>query len=160
MHSNPWTRLATAVAFLALSACSATQARIDDNQELYDSYPPEVQAFIKSNRIDKGFDKTQVYLALGNADRTELVEDTEVWYYHVTHNDTVREEKSATEYRAEMYEYERAVAEGVEHATPPETYRTFQLFRTRIGREVHFEGGLVSSWSEPEEKWIDEWHSR
>ena len=35
---------------------------------------PEDQAMIRSNRIDRGFDSTQVYLSFGNADRTEVGE--------------------------------------------------------------------------------------
>ena len=39
-------------AVLFLAGCNATQARINDNEDLFNSYPPEVQAMIKSNRID------------------------------------------------------------------------------------------------------------
>jgi outer membrane protein assembly factor BamE (lipoprotein component of BamABCDE complex) len=155
---NATLRSAALAAVLALAGCSATQARIDDNEDLFNSYPPEVQAMIKSNRIDRGFDSTQVYLALGNADRTEMNEGVEVWYYHQTHTQTAKEEKSAGEYREEMIAYVNEVAKGNENAKEPSTYRVFKLYRTAVSRMVDFEDGKVVSWVEPEDMWLDEWH--
>jgi outer membrane protein assembly factor BamE (lipoprotein component of BamABCDE complex) len=142
---------------LLLASCSSTKARISDNQALYDGYSPEVQAMIKSNRIDRGFDQTQVYLSLGNADRTEARDGQEIWFYHRTHTSHVKEEKSAGEYRDEMNAYHAALRAG-RNVSEPSTHRVVRLLRTRVERLVRFESGSVVSWEEPEEMWIDEWH--
>lgn len=148
---------ATAVTLL-LAACSATKARISANEDLFNSYPPEVQAAIKSNRIERGFDSTQVYLALGNAHSTEMDGEQELWFYHQTHNQSVKEEKSASEYRDEMIVYESAVAAGGEGLSEPSAYRVVRLYRTSVCRIVRFEDGRVVSWEEPDGMWLDDWH--
>ena len=155
MNLKHW--LLPAVTVLCLSACSATKARISDNQALYDTYSPQDQAAIKSNRIDQGFDPTQVYLSLGKADRTESEEGRETWYYHATHSTSVKEEKSAGEYRDDLIAWEKAVAQGRTVAEPG-THRILHLRRTRVERMVHFENGSVVSWEEPDEMWLDDWH--
>ena len=75
------------------------------------------------------------------------------------HRDTVTEEKSASEYRADMLEYEAAKLEGRD-CPEPTTYHVYEIFRTRVARLVHFEDGVVASWEEPDEMWLDEWHRR
>lgn len=154
-----WLTSAALAATLCLTGCSATQARIDKNEDLFNSYPPDQQAMIKSNRIGVGFDSTQVYLALSNADRTGSENGQEVWYYHGTYNKTIQEELSASEYRAAQLEYENAQLQGID-APPPSTHRVYKLYRTGVERIVRFEDGYVVSWDEPEEMWLDEWHSR
>ena len=145
-------------ATLLLLSCSATEARIGANEDLFNGYPPDVQAMIKSNRIDQGFDKTQVYLAFGNADRTEMEVKQELWYYHQTHRRSVQEEKTASEYRQEMSSYEDAVEEGRVGLKEPKTFRVVRLSRTGVYRIVRFEGGRVASWEEPDEMWLEDWH--
>lgn len=157
MNPRKWIPSAAVAVALCLSACNATKARINENEELFNSYSPEVQAMIKSNRIDQGFDSTQVYLALGNADRTESVDGQEIWFYHETCTDTAKEEKSAGEYRDEMTAYENAVEQG-RNVQEPSTYRVYRIYRTRVVRMVRFEAGRVVSWEEPDEMWIDDWH--
>jgi len=149
---------ATMLATLVLSGCSATKARINENEDLFNSYSPNVQAMIKSNRIDEGFDTTQVYLACGNANRTESEGEQEVWYYHDRRQNTVREEKTAAEYRLELVDYEKAVEKGNTHLSEPTTYRTVRYYRTKITRTVRFEEGVVVAWEEPQDQWLDEWH--
>ena len=155
---KPKTWIPALAAALFLAACSATQARINANEELFESYTPQEQAMIKSNRIDRGFDSTQVYLALGHADRTEHADGQELWFYHQTHQRSVREEKSASEYREELDAYQQAVSEGVQGLTEPTTYRVVPLYRTNVFRLVRFEEGRVVAWEEPGDMWLDEWH--
>lgn len=112
---------------------------------------------IKSNRIDRGFDQTQVCLSIGNAHRTEMKDGQEIWYYHRTHTSSVKEEKSAGEYRDEMTAYHNALRAGRD-VQEPGTQRVVRLRRTRVERLVRFESGSVVSWEEPEEMWLDEWH--
>ena len=157
MNFPKWIPAAAVVAALCLSSCSATKRRINDNEELFNSYSPAIQASIKSNRIQRGFDSTQVWMALGNADRTESRADGETWFYHRQHSQTITEEKSASEYRLEMSDYEKAKAEG-KTVAEPSTHRSYKLYRTAVWRMVHFEGGVVTSWEEPDDMWIEDWH--
>ena len=148
---------ALAAAALCLASCSATESRINKNEELFASYSPDIQAMIRSNRISQGFDANQVYMAFGKASRTEFQDGQEIWYYTRVFTRTVTEEKSASEYLAELHQYEQAVAAGQAGVHKPETHHTFQLRRTGVTRLVRFEGGQVVSWDEPEEMWLDEW---
>ncbi len=157
MNFRQWIPSATLAATLFLVSCSATQARINDNEELFSSYSPDVQAIIKSNRIDRGFDTTQVYLSFGNADRTESRDGQEIWYYHKTESQQVKEEKSAGEYRDDMTAYESAIRQG-RNVKEPSMYRVYSLYRTRVERMVCFESNRVVSWDQPDEMWLDDWH--
>lgn len=156
MNPREWIPVLATVLFL--TGCSATQMRINANEDLFESYPPDVQATIKSNRIDRGFDSTQVYMALGNASRTEMNGDQEVWYYHQIHNRTVREDKTAAEYREELKAYQHAVEQGEVGLHEPLTYRDVALCRTGVSRIVRFEAGRVVGWEEPDDMWLDDWH--
>lgn len=158
MKLDKWISSTALAAVLALAGCNATKARINDNEDLFRSYSPEIQSAIRSNRIQRGFDSTQTYLALGNADRTEYENDQELWYYYQTHTRTQKEEKSAGEYRDEMTAYENALEKGYTHVQEPTTYRVFQLRRTSVQRIVRFENGVVVDWEEPESAWVDDWH--
>ncbi len=149
--------LALTLGLLTLS-CGATSRRIRANEDLFESYSPEDQATIRSGRISHGFDGTQVYLAFGNADRTEMDGEVELWFYHHTFKRVVREEKSASEYRSEMDAYELAVREGEEGLVEPETYRDVHLRREGVVRIVRFENGQVVGWEEPREHWLEDWH--
>jgi hypothetical protein len=72
-------------ASIALMACSTTGSRIRSQQELFDSYPAEVQQNIRKGEIDVGYSQEMVEMALGKPDRkVEMqTEDgiTEVWTY-------------------------------------------------------------------------------
>lgn len=146
------------VTVLFLTGCSATDRRISANEDLFETYPPEIQAIIKSNRIDRGFDSTQVYMSFGNADRTEMDGGQEIWFYHQAHKRNVKEEKTAAEYREELSAYEYSVHQGNQNAQEPLTYRVITLHRTSVYRLVRFENGRVVSWEEPDEMWLDDWH--
>ena len=148
---------AVALAIVVLAACSATDQRISNNEALYNSYPPDVQAMIKSNRIAKGFDQTQVYLAYGNADSTKSDSGSEAWIYTEKHKKYVQTKKDVHKYALEVKEYHDALNRG-ELATEPSTEETITLFRTRVARVVNFQDGHVDSWTEPGDKWLDDWH--
>lgn len=158
MNLKPWISAATLAAALCFAGCNSTKARISQNEGIFNSYPPQVQSMIRSNRIDTGFDSTQVYLALGNADRTESESGQQVWYYHKTYTKTVKKQKTAAEYRDEMSAYANALKQG-KNAKEPTTYKNIKYCRDSVERIVRFEDGAVASWEEPDEMWIDEdWH--
>ena len=74
-----------AIASIALAACSTTDSRIRDQQELFDSYPPETQQNIRNGVIEVGYSREMVLMALGKPDRkveTQTEAGTlEVWTY-------------------------------------------------------------------------------
>ena len=154
-------------AILVLAACGGPKARIKDNQNLFDTYPPEVQAMIKSGQIGQGFDQTQVYMALGTPEKKQLQDDTEVWLYTVNVRRTLKHEKGAVQYENEQLKYEKALAEyhaavaaGQVATEPqkPDPYWYETQNRTRIKREVVFRNGKVASWRDPHEEYMDDWH--
>jgi hypothetical protein len=57
---------------LALTAgCASTpESRIEENQTLFDGYPPDVQEKIRAGKVDIGFDEDMVRMALGDPDET------------------------------------------------------------------------------------------
>jgi len=74
-----------AAAAFALSACSTVDSRIRKQQALFDSYPPAVQNNIRNGRIEVGYTREMVAMALGEPDRKveTQTEDgvAEVWSY-------------------------------------------------------------------------------
>jgi hypothetical protein len=70
---------------IAMMACNTTGSRIRRQQELFDSYPPEVQQNIRNGIIEVGYTPEMVVMALGEPDRKEVteLEDglAEVWTY-------------------------------------------------------------------------------
>lgn len=70
---------------LLLAGCSTPDARIKKNPELFAGFPPDVQANVKAGKIEIGYNKDMVYIALGKPDR-EYTRRTatgqfEVWSY-------------------------------------------------------------------------------
>lgn len=59
--------LATA---LALGCASSPNARITDDQALFDTWPTDVQAKVRAGEIDLGMTEDQVRMALGEPDET------------------------------------------------------------------------------------------
>lgn len=81
---------AIAIAFLSLAvvfiaSCSSTSRRISRNQQLFDTFPADVQASIRAGKIDIGFTPEMVMIAIGEPDRryTRITEhgSAEVWAY-------------------------------------------------------------------------------
>jgi outer membrane protein assembly factor BamE (lipoprotein component of BamABCDE complex) len=151
----------------ALVACGGPKARIKDNQAIYDTYPPDVQAMIKSGQIAPGFDPTQVYMALGKPERKEMRDGQEVWLYTVAVKRTLQHEKGAVQFENEQMKYERALAEynqakaeGRVAVEPPkpDPYWYENQHRTQLRQEVVFVSGKVSTSRNPQAEYLDEWH--
>lgn len=72
-------------ALIALGACSTTGSRIRSQQDLFDSYPSEVQQNIRNGVIETGYSREMVLMALGEPDRKVEMQTeeglTEVWTY-------------------------------------------------------------------------------
>jgi len=70
---------------VALGCASTPASRIEKEQELFDTYPPETQEKIRAGKVDIGFDQQMVRMALGKPDETstEVVEggETLLWGY-------------------------------------------------------------------------------
>jgi hypothetical protein len=67
-------------------ACASTPAkRIKEQQALFDTYPADVQATIRTGKVALGYDQDMVRMALGKPDETstELRQDGEIltWGY-------------------------------------------------------------------------------
>ena len=70
---------------LLLAGCATPEKRIQQNQDLFDSFPVAAQARIRGGQIDLGFQPEMVRIALGDPQR-KLVRRTaegeaEVWLY-------------------------------------------------------------------------------
>lgn len=61
--------LGAALAVL-LVGCNTPTSRIKKNQALFDSFPPEVQEKVKQGKVDIGYSRAAVSIALGNPNRT------------------------------------------------------------------------------------------
>ena len=71
---------------LLLAGCASTpDKRIQQNQNLFDTFPPAAQVRIRNGQVDLGFTPDMVRLALGAPHRTLLrrspAGDSEVWLY-------------------------------------------------------------------------------
>ena len=68
-----------------LAGCATPAKRIEQNQELFDSFPVAVQARIRGGQIDLGFTPDMVRIALGEPQRKTLrrsgAGDLEIWFY-------------------------------------------------------------------------------
>ncbi len=160
-------QMALALGLAALVACGGPKARIKDNQGLFDTYPPDVQAMIKSGQIAQGFDQTQVYMALGAPEKKEMKGSQESWLYTVGVKRTLKHEKGAVEFENEQMKYERAVAEYNQaraegryatEPTKPDPFSYETQHRTKLKQEVVFVGGKVSTVRTPQDEYLDEWH--
>ncbi len=73
------------IAAIALLACNSTGSRIRRQQELFDSYPPEVQENLRNGIIEIGYTTEMVVMALGEPDQKTAAkpegEVEEVWSY-------------------------------------------------------------------------------
>lgn len=160
-------QLALLLGLVALVACGGPKARIKDNQSLYDTYPPEVQAMIKSGQIGQGFDQTQVYMALGAPEKKEMRDNQEVWLYTTGVKRQLKHEKGAVQYENEQMKYEKALAEynqakaeGRIAAEPakPDPFSYENQHRTKLRQEVVFVSGKVATARTPQDEYLDEWH--
>jgi outer membrane protein assembly factor BamE (lipoprotein component of BamABCDE complex) len=77
--------LCAALGVMLAAGCSTPASRIKKNPEVFNRLAPEVQEQVKAGRIDVGFSRDAVLLALGEPNRryTRKTADsqTEVWSY-------------------------------------------------------------------------------
>ena len=70
---------------LLLAGCATPEKRIQQNQELFDSFPVAAQARIRGGQIDLGFTPDMVRIALGEPHRQTLRRsadgEVEIWFY-------------------------------------------------------------------------------
>ena len=68
-----------------LAGCATPAKRIQQNQELFDTFPVAAQARIRGGQIDLGFNPDMVRIALGEPQRQVLRREssgeTEIWFY-------------------------------------------------------------------------------
>ncbi len=78
-------RAALMLCLLMVSGCATPAYRIKKNPELFASFPPEVQEAVRQGRIEVGFTRDMVRMALGAPDRVRVRRTaeglTEVWVY-------------------------------------------------------------------------------
>ncbi len=135
---------------------STPSSRIERNRKLFHTYPPSVQRAIWSGRIQQGFDRNKVYLALGKATRKAAAGENETWLYTKRVRRKVTTRKDLDRYELERREYEEKVARG-ESAKAPSMDETKYQKRTRVVRVVTFTNGRVSSWEVPSAHYLDAW---
>jgi hypothetical protein len=79
------TRRTLLVLLLAAAGCATPESRIRRNPELFAGFPPDVQANVRKGRIDVGYTKPMVSLALGRPariyDRQAAEGLFEIWIY-------------------------------------------------------------------------------
>ena len=63
-------RFALLPLLLLLAGCASPEQRIQQNQDLFDSFPVATQARIRGGQIDLGFTPDMVRIALGEPQRT------------------------------------------------------------------------------------------
>ena len=70
---------------LLLAGCATPEKRIQQNQEVFDSFPVAAQARIRGGQIDLGFTPDMVRIALGEPHRQTLRRsadgEVEIWSY-------------------------------------------------------------------------------
>jgi outer membrane protein assembly factor BamE (lipoprotein component of BamABCDE complex) len=83
------------VGLLALAGCSTPASRIEQNKELFNTFAPDVQASIRQGKIDIGFTRDMVFMALGKPDRqysrTTESGQSEIWSYVELYSTTRRQ---------------------------------------------------------------------
>jgi outer membrane protein assembly factor BamE (lipoprotein component of BamABCDE complex) len=84
MNSKMLTSLFT-LCFVIFLSCSTPDSRIRKNQELFDSYPAEVQKNIRAGKVEVGYTEDMVRMALGDPNETAVNKTAEgevhVWAY-------------------------------------------------------------------------------
>lgn len=77
---------------LVYSSCSTPESRMKENPELFASFPPDVQQNVRNGKIDIGYTKDMVRMALGDPDReSKRVSATgaiDIWSYVDTYTTT------------------------------------------------------------------------
>ena len=85
MNVRPAKVSAVSLVLLLVLGCSTSAKRIEQRRELFDGYPPSVQASIRAGQVSPGMTEDAVWMALGDPNQrsTESTEGTDVliWIY-------------------------------------------------------------------------------
>ena len=83
------------IGLFLMAGCDTPSSRISKNPELFASFPTDVQANIKLGKINVGYTKDMVNMALGKPDReyirTTATGTAEVWSYTSVYTTTDRQ---------------------------------------------------------------------
>ena len=152
------------ISILLLAGCVylEREGRIYRHKEEFNSYPAEVQRWIKEGFVKKGFTETQVYLALGHPwSKT----DTK-WTYTACDYRTFMVPKSEDTYRSEFesawknfLKWKKKDKDAV--FIPPDPWKEERRCRRYISKNLLFKDGILAEENWPEEKfWIDDDYHR
>ncbi len=87
---------ALACVVLLAGGCGTPSARIKRNPDLFATFPPEIQANIRQGKVDIGYTRDMVYMALGDPDRRYLRKsatgEAEVWAFTDSYTTTERQQ--------------------------------------------------------------------
>ncbi len=119
-----------------LAGCETLANRLERNQKLFETLPPQHQELIRQGRVQVGFTPIEVYLAWGAPTRKAITESArgrqETWYYTTTQTETY--------YRREPY------------YSPGYGYwwgldQPYSLYREYLYQEAVFSEGVLSSFT-------------
>lgn len=102
-------RNAFLIALIALlgAGCATPESRIKKNPEIFQALPPEIQENVRQGRIDMGYPKEAVQIALGRPDREysrrTAAGQTDVWAYTA---ERVTWERQRADTRIRVYDAE------------------------------------------------------
>ena len=72
--------------FVLASGCATVESRVQDHQAAFNSWPADIQEKVRAKKVDVGFTREMVEVALGKPDRlasrTSAEGQSEVWIYH------------------------------------------------------------------------------
>ena len=84
-HVFPGSALLLGLGLLLAVGCASPEARINRHQELFASFPPDVQARVREGIVRLGDTADMVYLAAGRPrhaqERTDATGTTQIWRY-------------------------------------------------------------------------------
>ena len=124
-----------------LAGCATPAKRIQQNQELFDTFPVAAQARIRGGQIDLGFNPDMVRIALGEPQRQvlrrESAGETEIWFYL----DSVR-----------RYDRQRVDIDGLSfsgRSLGGSAWINVEQTREFVRTRVEFRNGVVTAIEEP-----------
>ena len=124
-----------------LAGCATPAKRIQQNQELFDSFPVAAQARIRGGQIDLGFTPDMVRIALGDPQRKTLrraaAGETEIWFYL----DSIR-----------RYDRQRVDVDGLSfsgRSLGGSAWINVEQTREFVRTRVEFRNGVVTAIEEP-----------
>lgn len=127
---------------MVLSGCSTPSSRIKKNPELFEQLSPEVQAEVKLGKIDVGYPRDAVQLALGTPNRQYSRKITggktiEVWSYT---SSQISYDRQRADVRVQAYDRNGRARTYTDYTWVNVENRTeFERLR------VEFDGGIVTA---------------